>query len=84
MYLLQQVDTLKPPHYTGAFLCFVVAIGYIWLQIAIGVKVRKVLDKATERKIWRAFRIAVFVYQIVLGIAATILLIMCILWINVL
>lgn len=36
-----QVDTMKPPHYTGAFLCFTVAVVYIWLQCALTWKLQR-------------------------------------------
>ncbi|KAK3101108.1 hypothetical protein FSP39_000996 [Pinctada imbricata] len=71
-----QVDTMKPPHYIGAFLCFVVAIVYIWVQVALSFKLRRLYgeNRTRERKIWKAFRWLVFIYQVLCGIAASILL----------
>ncbi|OWF51970.1 DNA damage-regulated autophagy modulator protein 2-like [Mizuhopecten yessoensis] len=35
-----QVDTMKPPHYAGAFMCFGFAMGYAWVQVGITWKIR--------------------------------------------
>ncbi|XP_052065835.1 DNA damage-regulated autophagy modulator protein 1-like isoform X1 [Mytilus californianus] len=54
-----QVDTMKPPHYTGAFLCFTLAVGYLWLQTAFTFKL--------QRARWE------FVWQIINSIATCII-----------
>ena len=70
---------MKPPHYTGAFLCFVVAIVYLWLQTVITWKLRHVAQKQNDGKVWRAIRLFVWIFQILNSAASTILLILCIL-----
>lgn len=57
-----QVDTMKPPHYTGAFLCFTVAVGYLWLQA--------VLTKKLKRPKWE------FICQIINSFASTVIFIL--------
>nr|XP_022342614.1 DNA damage-regulated autophagy modulator protein 1-like isoform X2 [Crassostrea virginica] len=71
-----QVDVMKPPHYFGAFLCFVVAIVYLWLQTVITWKLRHVAQKQNDGKVWRAIRLFVWIFQILNSAASTILLIL--------
>lgn len=70
---------MKPPHYFGAFLCFVIAIVYLWLQTVITWKLRHVAQKPQDGKVWRAVRLFVWILQILNSAASTILLILCIL-----
>ncbi|XP_078332222.1 DNA damage-regulated autophagy modulator protein 1-like isoform X3 [Crassostrea virginica] len=71
-----QVDVMKLPHYFGAFLFYVVAIVYLWLQTVITWKLRHVAQKQNDGKVWRAIRIIVWIFQILNSAAATILLIL--------
>lgn len=71
-----QVDVMKPPHYFGAFLCFVIAIVYLWLQTVITGKLRHVAQKPQDGKVWRAVRLFVWIWQILNSAASTILLIL--------
>lgn len=71
-----QVDVMKPPHYFGAFLCFVIAIVYLWLQTVITWKLRHVAQKEQDGKVWRAIRKFVWIWQILNSAASTILLIL--------
>lgn len=50
-----QVDTMKPPHYLGAFMCFGCAMFYAWLQTAITFKIEQ-FDVIREHRS-RHFRI---------------------------
>ena len=56
---------MKPPHYTGAFLCFTVGVAYLWLQT--------VLTWKMQRPRWE------FIWQILNSIATCIVFILCIL-----
>ncbi|XP_033752194.1 DNA damage-regulated autophagy modulator protein 2-like [Pecten maximus] len=67
-----QVDTMKPPHYAGAFMCFGAAMVYAWIQAIITWKIRQF--DIIKHKGRRAFLITQ-ICQIASSVVSTILFI---------
>ncbi|XP_060082883.1 DNA damage-regulated autophagy modulator protein 2-like [Ylistrum balloti] len=65
-----QVDTMKPPHYAGAFLCFGAGMVYAWVQVVITWKIRQfdVIQQQGRQRF-----LAAQISQIVTSVLSTIL-----------